>query len=79
MQRDLAADFVRAFGEETTSVPKLLAISLGADAGNTRGESLGFIANLEFTPDTALTAPHKELLPAYVSGLNAFACSHEVH
>lgn len=50
VQRDLAADFVRAFGDETTSVPKLLAIALGADADNTRGESLGFIADLEFTP-----------------------------
>ena len=50
VQRDLAADFVRAFGDETTSVPEVLAIALGADADNTRGESLGFIADLEFTP-----------------------------
>lgn len=50
VQRDLAADFVRTFGDETTSVPRLLAIALGADADNTRGESLGFIADLEFTP-----------------------------
>lgn len=50
VQRDLAADFVRAFGDETTRVPKVLAIALGADADNTRGESLGFIADLEFTP-----------------------------
>lgn len=50
VQRDLAADFLRAFGDETTSVPKVLAIALGADADNTRGESLGFIADLEFTP-----------------------------
>lgn len=50
VRRDLAADFVRAFGHETTTVPRLLAIALGADADNTRGESLGFIADLEFTP-----------------------------
>lgn len=50
VRRDLAADFVRAFGEETSSVPKVLAIALGADADNTRGESLGFIADLKFTP-----------------------------
>jgi hypothetical protein len=50
VQRDLAADFARAFGDETTRVPRLLAIALGADADNTRGESLGFIADLEFTP-----------------------------
>jgi hypothetical protein len=46
----LAADFVRAFGDESTRVPKVLTIALGADADNTRGESLGFIADLEFTP-----------------------------
>ena len=50
VQRDLAADFLLAFGDESTSVPKLLAIALGGDADNTRGESLGFIADLEFTP-----------------------------
>jgi len=50
VRRDLAADFLRAFGGETTRVPKVLAIALGADADNTRGASLGFIADLEFTP-----------------------------
>jgi hypothetical protein len=50
VRRDLAADFVRAFGDETTSIPRLLAVALGADADNTRGESLGFIADLEFIP-----------------------------
>ena len=50
VRRDLAADFVRAFGDETSRVPRLMAIALGADSDNTRGESLGFIADLEFTP-----------------------------
>lgn len=50
VRRDLAADFVKAFGDETTRVPRLVAIALGADADNTRGESLGFIADLEFSP-----------------------------
>lgn len=50
VRRDLAADFIKAFGDETTSIPRLLAVALGADADNTRGESLGFIADLEFIP-----------------------------
>lgn len=50
VQRDLAVDFVRAFGDETTRVPRLLAIAVGADADNTGGESRGFIADLDYTP-----------------------------
>lgn len=46
VRRDLAADFVMAFGGEATRAPRLLAIAVGADADNTRGESLGYIADL---------------------------------
>jgi hypothetical protein len=42
--RDLHADFLRAFGDEATAVPPLKAIALGADADNTGGSSLGFVA-----------------------------------
>jgi hypothetical protein len=47
VRRDLAADFLRAFGGESTSVPMLQAIAVGADADNTGGSSLGFIADLQ--------------------------------
>lgn len=50
VRRDLAADFVMAFGAETTRVPGLLAIAVGADADNTRGESLGYVADLHLEP-----------------------------
>jgi Protein of unknown function (DUF3047) len=50
VQRDLAADFIQAFGDETSSVPPLLAIAVGADADNTGGESLGYIADLALSP-----------------------------
>lgn len=46
VRRDLAADFVKAFGAETPRVPGLLAVAVGADADNTRGESLGYIVDL---------------------------------
>jgi hypothetical protein len=42
--RDLHADFLRAFGDEAREVPPLKAIALGADADNTGGRSLGFVA-----------------------------------
>jgi Protein of unknown function (DUF3047) len=51
VQGDLAADFLRAFGEETRTVPTLSAIGVGADADNTRGESLGWVADLEWSVD----------------------------
>lgn len=53
VQRDLAADFLRAFGDESPTVPPLLAIAVGADADNTGGESLGYIADLQLSPAAA--------------------------
>lgn len=46
VQRDLAADFLQAFGNESMMVPALQAIAVGADADNTGGSSVGFIADL---------------------------------
>jgi hypothetical protein len=51
--RDLAADFLRAFGDETAAVPRLRAVAVGADADNTGGDSQGFISGLELTPRPA--------------------------
>src|SRR5262245_59587548 len=39
-QRDLRADFLRLFGGEATAVPPLLAVSVSADADNTKGHSV---------------------------------------
>jgi hypothetical protein len=47
-QRDLAADFLQAFGEESATVPALLGIAVGADADNTRGRSLAFLRGLRW-------------------------------
>ena len=46
VRRDLAEDFVRAFGNESTSVPRLRAVAVGADADNTGGRSLAFLSEL---------------------------------
>ena len=39
--------FLAAFGNETDTVPPLLAIVTGADADNTGGTSLGFVNRLQ--------------------------------
>ncbi len=44
--RDLNADFVRAFGDESATVPPLLAVVVGADSDNTGGSSLAFVKGL---------------------------------
>jgi hypothetical protein len=45
-ERDLRADFVRSFGDETQAVPPLLAIAVSGDADNTQGRSLALLADL---------------------------------
>ncbi len=49
-RQDLAADFLRAFGDESREVPPLRAILVGADADNTGGRSLGWIDALRLEP-----------------------------
>ncbi len=46
--RDIAADFKRAFGDETDTVPTLVAAGIGADADDTGGRSVADIADLRF-------------------------------
>jgi hypothetical protein len=48
--RDLAADFRRAFGEESEAVPPLQAVLVGADADNTGGRSLGHVGDVTLSP-----------------------------
>jgi hypothetical protein len=48
--RDIAADFLRAFGDEATSVPPLSAVLVGGDADNTHAQSLAHVAALHFEP-----------------------------
>ena len=45
-ERDLAADFQRAFGEESNTLPPLQAILVGGDADNTGGRSLGWVGDV---------------------------------
>ena len=49
-QRDVAADFAAAFGDESPQLPPLQAVALGADADNTRGRSLAHVADVSLVP-----------------------------
>ena len=50
VERNLASDFLRAFGHEAATVPPLLALAVGADADNTGGQSLGFVGDVTLAP-----------------------------
>jgi hypothetical protein len=47
-RRDVRADFLRLFGDESTVVPPLLAVVVAADADNTKGRSLAYVTDLTF-------------------------------
>lgn len=49
-RRDLGADFVKAFGEAGRDVPPIVGVAVGADADNTRGRSISFLADLVLEP-----------------------------
>ena len=49
-ERRVGDDFLRLFGDESKVVPPVVAVVVGADADNTGGSSLGYIADLVFNP-----------------------------
>ncbi len=49
-RRDVAADFRRAFGDESAELPPLAAVIVGGDADNTGARSRAYIAGLSFGP-----------------------------
>lgn len=46
-QRDVAADWALAFGDESAQVPPVAAVIVAGDADNTGGRSLAFISGLK--------------------------------
>jgi hypothetical protein len=49
-QRNIGADFLKAFGAESANVPAPTAIIVGADSDNTQGTSLGYISDIVVQP-----------------------------
>ena len=49
-QRDIAADFRRAFGDESAELLPVSAVLVGADSDNTGVDTLAFVADLRLAP-----------------------------
>jgi Protein of unknown function (DUF3047) len=49
-QRDVAADFKRAFGVESETLPRLDGVLVGADSDNAGGQSLGYVSDVTLAP-----------------------------
>lgn len=49
-QRNVSADFLKAFGKESSTVPAVTAIIVGADSDNTQDTSLGYVADIVVQP-----------------------------
>jgi len=49
-RRDIAADFLRAFGDGGHEVPPLIGIAVGADADNTGLHTLAYVSDLVLAP-----------------------------
>lgn len=50
-RRDLAADYARAFGDESPQgMPALTALTVSADADNTHGEGLAYLGDVRLLP-----------------------------
>ncbi len=49
-QRDVKADYLKAFGTQVQTKPAVTAIIVGADSDNTQGSSLGYVADIVVQP-----------------------------
>jgi hypothetical protein len=49
-QRNVQADFLKAYGDESKAVPAVTAIIVGADSDNTLGSSLGYVSDIALKP-----------------------------
>ncbi|MBS0444361.1 MAG: DUF3047 domain-containing protein [Proteobacteria bacterium] len=49
-KRDISADFLALFGDESQDVPPIAAIVVGADADNTHTKSLAYVADIRLEP-----------------------------
>jgi hypothetical protein len=48
--RDVGADFLRLFGNESSQIPPIVGVAVGADADNTHGHSVAHVADLVLAP-----------------------------
>jgi hypothetical protein len=49
-RRDVAADFMKLFGDESEQVPPIVGVAVGADADNTKSRSIGYVSGVALEP-----------------------------
>jgi hypothetical protein len=49
-RRDIAADFLKLFADESQQLPPIIGVAVGADADNTHSHSLGYVSGLMLEP-----------------------------
>jgi hypothetical protein len=49
-KRDISADFLKLFGDESKTVPAVLGVSVGGDSDNTKGHTVSYVSGLALEP-----------------------------
>ena len=49
-QRNLTADYLQAFGDESQTMPTIIGITVSADSDNTHGEGLAYMGDVHLEP-----------------------------
>lgn len=49
-KRDVGADFLKLFGDESKVVPPIVGIAVGADADNTQSHSVAYVSGISLEP-----------------------------
>jgi hypothetical protein len=49
-KRDIGADFLKLFGDESKTVPTVLGVSVGADSDNTKGHVVSYVSGVVLEP-----------------------------
>lgn len=49
-QRNLAADYAQAFGDESSAMPEVIGITVSADSDNTHGSGLAYMGDIRLQP-----------------------------
>ena len=49
-KRDLGADFLKLFRDESATVPAILGVAVGADSDNTKGHTVSYVSGVAIEP-----------------------------
>ncbi|MFL6662418.1 MAG: DUF3047 domain-containing protein [Rhizobacter sp.] len=49
-KRDVGADFMKVFGDESKAVPPIIGVAVGADSDNTQSHSVAYVSGIALEP-----------------------------